>query len=94
MGTQGTGCKRPSGVGGVVPFHTVLFGRKSLCAAHTFDIGNDSAPPSQWNLCLLLEISLQGKFFSYPLSIHSLNRQGKFIYISRDSWIFVLSLRS
>ena len=50
--------------------HSVISRRKSLCAAHTSDMGNDSAPPSQC-LCLLLEISLQGNFFLIPyLFIH------------------------
>ena len=80
------------------PFHDVLFKRKSLCAAQLTVGGHgESSHPWEWNSYInyiyvyyiyvnYIEFFCMGYFslFSYLLFVQS------FIYISMDSWIFII----
>ena len=50
-------------------FNTILFGKRSLCAAHTSNIGSySSSPLGRMSICIIQNYSVQNFFFSLSLS--------------------------
>lgn len=84
----------PGGLTLLTPFHPVFFGRKSLCAAHIWGLGNVLLFLRAECLHSYLESSCAGDclYPFIPSVIHLFSQS--FIYVRMGSWAFILYFRS